>query len=394
MVFVGREILSSPIEGHHIASRSIIEAASSIGIGTKILSIESKTKESKNADTIIVNSNASFRENFSFLGGMFSAFDDFFSSVKSLSQIKYLKSDLIHVLNVNKEAYILIHHLLGVKKPLLFHFFHSPAVLADDIFLIRNIAFKSGVYGRLFNNHAITANFSLYRYFIEKLGADKTHVHYAPYPIKTNLFKPLNNKEELRKKYGLPTERPIIVYVGSLDPARGIFNLLKAAPYIAEKFPNVLIYISYLPRRGEEAYEKYLYYLMHILKLENSVTIRGPSAKIEEVYNLADIVVLPFMRPYWVDPPLVLLEAMSSGAAVISASVGAIKEVIRDSENAILTKAQDPCLIAESITNVLENPDASRKMGQKARDTILRNYSYETVGKRLLKTYNSVLDHL
>jgi glycosyltransferase involved in cell wall biosynthesis len=113
----------------------------------------------------------------------------------------------------------------------------------------------------------------------------------------------------------------------------------------------------------------------------------GPSENIEEIYNLADVVVLPFQRPYWVDPPLVLLEAMSSGAVVVTTSVGAISDVVRNRENAVVVKTGSREDLADAIVGILESPNESMKMARKARETILRDYSYEAVGKKLLDLY-------
>ena len=393
--YVAREVLFPPIEGHHIASRRVIEAAARAGIHANVITIESETKNLGNPKKwVIVNSKAGPRAHYWFMPLMHSAIDDLSASVRISSQIKFTGDDLIHVLNVNKEVYLFAHSLLRVKKPLLMHFYHSPQVLADDVFLIRNLAFRAGLYGRSLGNHVLTVNLSLYKYFIEKLGVDYERVHYAPYPIDTDTFRPLNNKEVLRKKYGLPSGRPIVVYVGSLDPVRGIYDLIKSIRLVSDYFPRVLLYVAHPHRKGEEIYEKRSNEFIRKLRLQKNVAIRGPSAHVEEIYNVADIVVFPFKRAYWVDPPLVLLEAMSSGAAVVVTSVGAINEVVNDHGNAVFTKPGDPRILAKAIIELIRNPSERHKIGQKARETIVQNYSYKVVGNKLLKIYDFILDHL
>lgn len=393
--YVAREVLFPPIEGHHIASRRMIEAAARVGIHANVITIESETKNLENPKKwVILNSKAGPRVHFRFMPSMHSAVDDLFASVRISSQIKFADDDLIHVLNVNKEAYLFAHSLLRVKKPLLMHFYHSQQVLADDVFLIRNLAFRAGLYGRSLENHVLTVNRSLYEYFIEKLGVDDKRVHYAPYPIDTDTFKPLNDKQALREKYGIPSDRPIVVYVGSLDPVRGIFDLIKSIRLVSTYVPSILLYVSHTQRKGDETYERRFNELIRKLRLQDNVIIRGPSAHVEEIYNMTDIVILPFKRSYWVDPPLVLLEAMSSGAAVLATPVGAISEVVKDHDNAVFTKAGDPRILAKNIIELIENPGESRKIGQKARETIVQNYSYKVVGNKLLKIYDFILDHL
>jgi glycosyltransferase involved in cell wall biosynthesis len=383
-----------PIEGHHTASRRIIEAALCAGINSHVITIEpqAETLESPR-NWIIVNSKyyADNTNDVGFVSSTFRIFHELFASVDIASHVKFSNSDIVHILNVNKEAYVVCHKLLRVRKPLLLHFFHSPYVLTDDIFLVRNLALRIGLYGRVLNNHVLTINLSLFKFLIEELGIDQEHVHYVPCPIDTDIFKPLKNKKCLREKYGLPIDRPIVVYVGSLNPARGVSTLIKSLPDVLHRFPEALLYISHPRHETERTYEAQVYELVQDLQLKKSVVMAGPSPYVEEIYNLADVLVLPFSRSYWVDPPLVLLEAMSCGVPVITSSLGAISEVVREDENAVVVNPSDQESLAKAIVSLINDPLEASRVGEKARETIVQTNSYEVVGKKLLKIYSSVI---
>ena len=388
-------MLSPPIEGHHVASKRVIEAAIRAGIDARVMTIERDAKIVEIPQNwAVLNLKKKSRRYVRFSPSLFSAVDELRASLSISSSAKFSDCDLIHVLNVTKEVYVFAHKLMRVKKPLLLHLYHSPYVLTDDIFFIRNMALRFGLFGRVIDNYALTANVSLSKFMVERLGVDPERVHYVPYPIDTDMFKPLNAKRNLREKHRLPSDQPVVAYVGSLHPARGVSILIRSFRNVLSRFPRALLYISHPHHNGEEAYETHLHELIKNSKLQKSVLIVGPSAHIEEVYNLADIVVLPFQRPYWIDPPLVLLEAMSSGAAVVATSVGAINEVANDHENAVFTKAGDPRILAKNIIELIENPSECHKIGQKARETIVQNYSYNVVGNKLLEIYDFILNHL
>jgi len=388
--YVARQMLSPPIEGHHVASKRMIEAAIHAGIDAYVMTIEhdAKTVEAPQ-NWFIVNLQKKMRSYAPM--SVFSVVDELFASLNMASHVKFSDCNLIHVLNVTKETYVFAHKLMRVKKPLLLHFYHSPYVLTDDVFLIRNIALRSGLFGRVLGNYALTVNVSLCKFLVEKLGVDPERVQYVPYPIDTDTFKPLSAKEDLREKYGLPPDWPIVVYVGSLHSARGLSVLVRSFRNVLSRFPHAILYISHPHLKSEKAYKAHLE-LIQNLNLRKNVYVAGPSAHIEEIYNLADVVVLPFQRPYWVDPPLVLLEAMSCGVAVVTTPVGAINEVIRNHENAVLTRPGNPKSLAEAIIKLMENPRRSVKMAKRARETIVNDYSYKVVGKKLLKTYDFVLN--
>jgi glycosyltransferase involved in cell wall biosynthesis len=383
-------MLLPPAEGYHVASRKIIEAVTNAGINNQVITIESNAKSAKNNENwTAVGSKLSTR----LLPAVFSGIDDMLTSVDIASRVRTSDCNLVHVLNVTKEAYAIVHNLLRVKKPLLVHFYHSPEVLSDDIFLMRNIAFKAGLHGRLLNSHVLTVNFLMYNFFIEKLGVDPEHVHYAPYPINTSAFKPFNEKEKLRIKHHLPLHRFIVAYVGSLQPARGVPDLVRAFRLVADNFPEVLLLICHPQRKEERSFENLIREQIRTSELNEKVIVRGLTSRIDEVYNAADVIVLPLTRPYWVDPPLVLLEAMSCGSTVITTPVGAISEVAQDNRNALLVEPGNPHVLAQAIVKLLENPHESRRLARKARETIIQKYAYEAVAKNLLKIYNCVLSH-
>jgi glycosyltransferase involved in cell wall biosynthesis len=387
-------MISPPIEGHHIISKRIIESASCAGIKHHTITLEPFIKELRSSKNCTIVHSKYYADNTGenvLVSAVSRVVNELVSSVNVASQIKSLPCDLVHVLNFTKEAYMITHKLLGVKKPLFIHIYHSPYVLKDDIFVFRNIALRSGLYGRLLENSVLSVNQSMVNFLITNLGFEPKRVHYVPCPIDTTLFKPIRNKVSLREKYGLPKDKRVIVYVGSLNTARGIIELMKSFRSVLSQNPETLLYISYPQHNTEATYETEVYSLIRSLGLQRKVVMSGPSQHVEEIYNLADVMVLPFNRPYWVDPPLVLLEAMSCGVPVITSSLGAISEVVREDENAVVVNPSDQESLAKAIVSLINDPLEASRVGEKARETIVQTNSYEVVGKKLLKIYSSVI---
>ncbi len=390
--YAAKEILSPPTEGHHVISKRMVEAAIRTGIDCKVVTVESEIKTLKGFENwTIVNSKTDTLTHNRRLLSLFTPFRELVPAINIAAYTRNYNCDLVHTLNITKETYLVAHKLLRVGKPLLMHFYHSQHVLADNVFLIRDIMFKIGFYGRTRRSHVLTTNLALSQFLTEKYGIDSEHVHFAPCPIDTDVIKPLDNKENLREKYGLPKDCYVAAYVGSLNPVRGLGTLIKSFDKILSKFPQLLLFISHPENESEEIYEAQLREQMKTT-LQKNMLIVGPSAHVEEIYNLADVIVLPFERPYWVDPPLVLLEAMSSGVPLVSTAVGAIGGIIKDHENAIVTEPQNPETIAKAVVELMENPNIALKLAKKARETIIQDYSYQSVGEKLRRIYSSVLD--
>ena len=391
VTYIGRQLLNPQVEGHYVASCRIISASSCSKIDPYVITLEQKGTALKKSTGryAVINPVLKTPIRSGILPAVFLALNDLVVSAKVSSHIKTSDCDLIHVLNINKEAYLLAHILSNIKKPLLLHMLHSQYVLNDDVFRLRKIMFKLGIYSGLIPNHTITINASMRDFLITKLGLDGNKVHYVPLPVDSQKFKPMN-RNELRMKYGLPLDQPIVAYAGSLNPSRGLFDLLESFSHVSSSFPDSLLFISYLKRKGEEVYEETLHRLARNSKLKKHVILRGASPHVEEIYNLADVVALPFARPYWIDPPLVLLEAMSSGSTIVSTTAGAISEIINNHYNGLLVPPKDPILLGNAISDLLSNPKESRRMARNARETIVKGYSYEEVGNKLLNVYREI----
>lgn len=73
--------------------------------------------------------------------------------------------------------------------------------------------------------------------------------------------------------------------------------------------------------------------------------------------------------------PLALIEGMAAGCAVVGSAVPGVREVIRDGIDGRLVPEGDAGAMAETLQALLDDPDASARLGAAARATALRDYS-------------------
>jgi glycosyltransferase involved in cell wall biosynthesis len=79
-----------------------------------------------------------------------------------------------------------------------------------------------------------------------------------------------------------------------------------------------------------------------------------------------------------------LLEAMSSGCAVVGSATAPVEEVIVDGHNGVLVDFFRPADLAAAVADLLNHRDRARSLGEKARETILSRYSLERCVPRQL----------
>jgi glycogen(starch) synthase len=171
--------------------------------------------------------------------------------------------------------------------------------------------------------------------------------------------------------------RPYIAAVGRLVPQKGFDVLLQA-------FANVPIPVDLLIA-GDGPERPRLERLRERLRVDGRVHLLGntDADAVATLYRGAAVVAVPSR---WEGLPLVCLEAMASGRAVVATRVDGIPDVVVDGETGLLVPRDDPQKLAEALTALLSDPPRCARFGQSARDVVRRELTWETVANRYMRT--------
>lgn len=88
---------------------------------------------------------------------------------------------------------------------------------------------------------------------------------------------------------------------------------------------------------------------------------------------------------------LTVLEAMSSGAAVLASKAGAWPEIIEDGLHGFLVDINNPQAIAAKLDKLLSNIDQTKEMGKAGREHVLAEYTVEQEAQALCSVYRTVM---
>ena len=83
--------------------------------------------------------------------------------------------------------------------------------------------------------------------------------------------------------------------------------------------------------------------------------------------------------------PIVLLEAMSLGKAIICTQVGGVREWLRDDANALLVPPENPRAMAIAIARCVGDRALVRRLGDAARKTFAEHFQLDVFGRRFVK---------
>jgi glycosyltransferase involved in cell wall biosynthesis len=127
--------------------------------------------------------------------------------------------------------------------------------------------------------------------------------------------------------------------------------------------------------------------LIESLRLHGNVTLTGFRSDIPNLLRCSDIGVLCSETE---SAPLTLLEGMSTGLPMIATRVGGVQEIINDGKNGLLVPAKHPEELAQAILRLYNDQNLRRKLGEKARRTVLERYTAEKVVNQYIETFESV----
>lgn len=194
------------------------------------------------------------------------------------------------------------------------------------------------------------------------------------------VFKPYGD-EATRQLEGVIQIEPgkkYLLYVGRLTPVKGVHVLIEAFSEIHRNMPDVRLIItgsSFFGGAAKTAYEQQLVNLAE--PVNDAIVFTGylPHEKLKYLYSIVDMIVLPSV---WQDPcPLVVLEAMASGACLVSSAVGGIPEVVENGKTGVLVEPNNTEELARAISSVLIDSEAMKRMEANAREKIVAGYTWE-----------------
>ena len=283
------------------------------------------------------------------------------------------QKQLLNYINKSKLTYNIIHShywlsaLIGIKISQALDIknvvtFHTLAEIKNQTYAQeKESLLRSNKEQEIINttDSIIVSTYHELDVLIQHHQAESTKVNVVPPGVDLSLFNPLNKKESI-KRLGIE-DRPIIVYVGRIDPIKGLPILIESMNYLkSNKNPKLLVIGD---NTAQNDTTKISLELIKKYKLENNITFTGPIDQIQLplYYNAASLCIIP---SHYESFGLVALEAMACKTTVIGTKVPGLESIIQDQVNGILVEVNSPIKLASAIDKLLSNNDLNSRIAE------------------------------
>ncbi len=225
---------------------------------------------------------------------------------------------------------------------------------------------------------------------IDHYGADPSRLCVSPPGIDLDLFRPGDSKQA-RRELGLADSGPIVLFVGRIQPLKGLDVAVEAMGLIRDRLPGARMMVVGGPSGpAGEAERRMILDQVRRLGMENEVTWWGvqPHRRLPVFYRAADVLVVPSRSESF---GLVAAEAQASGIPVVAAGVGGLRYVVEDGVSGLLVDGWDPADYTKSLLRILESPMLREHLADGARRAG-RRFGWRDTTSRLLQLYGGITD--
>lgn len=195
----------------------------------------------------------------------------------------------------------------------------------------------------------------------------------------------VQEEEKIRicKELNIPEKAKIVLCIAYLTSEKGVFVFQETAKEICSQRDDIYFLLAGSGPQMEELQAKCSRY-----GLEANFKVLGWRNDINKLMRIADIFVLPTY--YFEGLPVSILEAMACGKPVIVTRHRGCEDVVQNKKTGFLIPIKQVNPLVEKITQLVDDPQLSTKMGQAGRKHIEQYFELNYCTQKILETLERV----
>jgi glycosyltransferase involved in cell wall biosynthesis len=223
------------------------------------------------------------------------------------------------------------------------------------------------------------------------LGAAADRLEVVPYGVDVSRFTPAPGaRETARARLGIPPGTPLLFAAGRLVRKKGFEYLIDALPLVDSGSP------AHLAIAGDGDLAEELHARARAGGVADRVRFLGdlPQDAVGAWFAAADVAVVPSVRDDSgnVDGlPNTVLEALASGAPLVSTAAGGIASVVEHGRTGVIVPERDPRALATALAELLREPERRAGLGRAGRALVEARFGWDTAAARFEAAYDRAL---
>lgn len=216
-----------------------------------------------------------------------------------------------------------------------------------------------------------------------RFGVESSRITVVHPAVDLSYYYPCEVPEAYKVRHGLAGRR-VLLSVGRLVERKGHDMVFKALPAVIRRFPDVLYCIV-----GAGEFEAALREKVREGGLEGYVKFMGrlPDEDLRMLYNVCEFSMMP-SREVHADGHIegfgiVFLEANACGKPGIGGNSGGVPEALAHGVSGYLVDPSTHEELQARMLEMLENPEETRRLGNRAREWVRETFSWERYARRV-----------
>jgi D-inositol-3-phosphate glycosyltransferase len=189
----------------------------------------------------------------------------------------------------------------------------------------------------------------------ELYDADPSRIRIVAPGVDHAFFGP-GDRRQARRALGLPGQGPLLLFVGRIQPLKGVAVAVRAVAALADDHPDARLVVVGGPSgpQGEAEVER-TRAIVHELGLGERVVFVPPRPHelLSTYYRAADVCLVPSRSESF---GLVALEAAACGTPVVASDVGGLRSLIDHGRTGYLVEEPSPEAFAAWVRQILAEP--------------------------------------
>ena len=221
--------------------------------------------------------------------------------------------------------------------------------------------------------------------------ADTRKISVIPPGVDLGHFYPIP-ADEAKEFIGIAPCEQVLLFVGRIEPLKGIDTLIEALAILRQKGIQVcLSVIGGNPDNDSETPDAEMRRLQSMREqygLTDLITFIGKRGQdtLPYYYSAAVAVVVP---SHYESFGMVALEAMACVIPVVASQVGGLAFLVQDGVTGYTVPVDEPQAMAERLMILLQDPQLRLQMGRQAAD-FAKLYGWEKITKQMIAIYEEV----